>query len=116
MSVPTRIDDELFRHAQAVSASQDRGAAQQINHWARLGAAVEATRVSHQELADVLAGRRSYDDVDDDYTQAAVRVAWEEDLEARREQLNLAEAFAAEGRRSWVVADDDGNPVEITAG
>lgn len=115
MSAPTRIDDELFDRAQVVSRSQNRSATQQINHWVRLGAALEGSRVRHRDVEDVLAGRRHYDDVEDVYTQAAVRVAWDEVMEARRRGLNLAETFAAEGRTSWISADDEGNPIEVLA-
>ncbi len=115
MSAPTRIDDELFDQAQVVSRTQNRSATQQINHWARLGAALETSHVRHRDVEDVLAGRRHYDDLEDDYTQAAVRVAWDEEMEVRRGELNLAEAFAAEGRTSWITADADGNPIEVLA-
>ena len=114
MSAPTRIDDDLFGQAQVASRTQDRSAAQQINHWARLGAALEASHISQREVDDVLAGRTRYDDLESAEAQAAVRVAWAEELDSRSRSLNLADAFATEGRRSWISADADGHPIEVT--
>lgn len=113
MSSPTRIDAELFARAQAASRNQDRSAAQQINHWVRLGAALEDAHISQRAVTDVLAGRRRYDELASPFDQAAVRVEWDERLDAERESLDLAAAFAAEGRRQWVDADQHGNPVEV---
>jgi hypothetical protein len=64
-------------------------------------------------VAEVLAGARSYDDLDA-RSQAAVRAEWDARIEARREALNLAERFAAEGR-SWVEAGPDGTTVRRSA-
>lgn len=114
MTAPTRIDDDLFAAAKAAGATQDRSAAQQINHWARLGAAIEDSRVAHRDLVAVLAGEKSYDDVDD-FTQAAVRVAWEGQIEQRIAALDLEAVFRAEGRDSWVSADEDGTPLLVRA-
>jgi hypothetical protein len=62
-----------------------------------------------REIAEILAGARSYDDVDPK-TQAMIRREWEARIEARRASLNLSERFAAEGR-TWVEADPDRGPV-----
>ena len=38
-----RVGAELFRLAQQQGALMSRSAAQQVEHWARIGAALEAT-------------------------------------------------------------------------
>lgn len=113
MSSPIRIDPDLFARAQAASRDQDRSAAQQINHWLRLGAELDDAHISQRAVADVLARRRPYDELANPFDQAAVRVEWDERLHAERESLDLAAAFAAEGRRRWVHADEHGNPIEV---
>jgi hypothetical protein len=43
VSVPTRIDEDLFAAAREAAARNSRSAAKQINHWARLGRELEAS-------------------------------------------------------------------------
>lgn len=89
----------------------DRSAAQQIAHWARIGRELEASRtLSVSAIHDVLAGRRGYDTLGAE-DQAVVRAAWTERLDALAGGINLAERFAARGRRSWVDLADDGTLV-----
>lgn len=64
-------------------------------------------------IAEVLAGSRSYDDLDPD-SQRAVRAEWDAKIEARRAALNLAERFTAEGR-SWVEASQEGTTADHPA-
>lgn len=110
----TRIDDELYASAKLVGPVMSRSTAQQIAHWARIGRELEAAGgVSQRDVAEVLAGGRRYDDLDD-REQAIVRAEWAEGIEARIEVLDLAETFAAQGR-SWVELDDDGAVVRRDA-
>lgn len=105
---PTRIDDEVFATAQMVGEVAGRSASQQVAHWARIGREIEASAsLSTRDILGVLAGRRNYDTLTVE-EQAVVRAEWAERIDARREALNLATVFAAEGR-SYVEADDDGN-------
>lgn len=107
MSAPTRIDDDLFDAAQRTAHLQSRSAAQQVNHWARVGRALEAARgVSHRRITDVLAGARHYDDLSDE-EQAVVRAEWAERTQATISDLNLAAEFTTEGR-SYVELDATG--------
>ncbi len=107
---PARIDDDVYAAAKLVGALMSRSASQQVAHWAWIGRELEAAdSVSHAHIAEVLSGARSYDGLSDE-EQAAVRAEWSERLTVRRERLNLASVFAAEGR-SWVELDDDGNVV-----
>jgi hypothetical protein len=88
-----------------------RSASQQIAHWARIGREIQASAsISHREIADILAGRASYDGLDPK-EQAVVRAEWAERMAVYREELDLPERFAAEGR-TWVELDDDGRIIE----
>lgn len=108
---PARIDDELYASAKMVGEVQSRSASQQVVHWARIGRELEASAsISSKDIAEVLVGARSYDSLDAK-EQALVRAEWAAQMDARREALNLAAQFAAEGR-TWVELDDDGNVVE----
>lgn len=104
---PTRIDDELYASAKIVGPLMSRSAAQQIAHWARIGRELEsAGSVSHRDIADVLAARRDYDQLTSQ-EQAVVRAEWAERMDARREALDLAREFSAQGRTYAELDDDD---------
>lgn len=51
-----RVGAELFSLAQQHGALMSRSAAQQIEHWARIGAALEATGLSVNDVARLLRG------------------------------------------------------------
>jgi len=106
-SMPTRIDGDLFDAAKRAGQVNSRSAAQQLDHWARIGRELEASpAVTHDAIERVLAGQVSYDAVDD-RTQAVVRAAWDEELAARIAGLDLTEDLRAAGR-PWAEAGDDG--------
>jgi hypothetical protein len=105
---PARIDDDLYASAKLAGEVGSRSASQQVVHWARIGREIEASAsISHKEIAEVLAGSRSYDSLSAK-EQAVVRAEWEARMEAVRESMNLAEQFAADDR-SWVELDDGGH-------
>src|SRR5436190_2613696 len=109
-TMPLRVGDDLLASAKLAAEASGRSAAQQIGYWAKLGREIERSQsVSVREIAEVLSGARSYDDLDPK-AQAGVRAEWDARIEARRAALNLAEVFAAEGR-SWVEAGPDGSTV-----
>jgi hypothetical protein len=109
-SAPTRIDADLFAAAKAAGELLSRSAAQQINHWARLGRELEASAgVSARDVAAVLAGRASYDDLAA-REQAVVRAEWDERMTALRDALDLQIEFVAAGD-TWTEADADGRTV-----
>lgn len=113
-TMPLRVGDDLLASAKLAADATGRSAAQQIGYWAKLGRELERSgSVSVRAVTEVLAGARSYDDLDAK-SQAAVRAEWDARIEARREALNLAEAFAAEGR-SWVEAGPGGITVRHPA-
>lgn len=110
-SAPTRIDEDLFAAAKSAGEVLSRSAAQQINHWARIGRELEASRaVSARDVAAVLAGRASYDDLAT-REQAIVRAEWDERMAALRTDLDLEDEFTAAGD-TWVEADAQGRTVE----
>lgn len=54
----TRFDAALFEDAAAEGRRQSRSAAQQLDHWARIGRAVSsATSASRHRVEEALAGR-----------------------------------------------------------
>lgn len=109
-TIPTRIDDDLFAAAKAVGAVVSRSAAQQINHWARIGRQLEASaHISQPDITRVLSGEISYDAVNA-HAQAAVRAEWEERMTALREGLDFTAELNATGG-TWAEADPKGRPV-----
>lgn len=110
-TMPTRIDQELFDAAKAEGELHSRSAAQQLHHWARVGRELErSSAVTHGDIARVLAGEMSYDDLKDDKAQAIVRAEWRARLAERLASLNLEPELRKTGR-PWVVGDENGNVV-----
>jgi ParD-like antitoxin of type II bacterial toxin-antitoxin system len=108
---PARIEDDLYASAKLAGDALSRSASQQIAHWARIGREIQASAsISHREIADVLAGRDSYDGLNPK-EQAVVRAEWAERMNVYREELDLTERFVAEGR-TWVELEDAGRVVE----
>lgn len=113
-SAPTRIDDDVTNAAKVAAELFSRSTAQQVNHWARIGRELEtSSSISSRDIAEVLAGRASYDELSA-REQAVVRAEWAERMTALREGLDLATEFAAAGQ-SWTEADVDGAPVKRSA-
>src|SRR4051794_21564403 len=109
-TMPTRIDQTLFEAAKAAGELHSRSAAQQLDHWARVGRELEASpAVTHDAIARVLAGQASYDTLGDQ-GQAFVRVAWNDQIAERTAALDLTDRLHAAGQ-PWVEADADGNVV-----
>jgi len=108
---PARIDDDLYASARLAGEVQSRSTSQQVVHWARIGREIEASAaISQKEIAEVLAGSRSYDGLNA-REQALVRAEWSVRMDELRAALNFAQEFAAEGTR-WVELDDGGAVVE----
>lgn len=108
--MPTRVDGDLYDAAKAVGAAASRSAAQQINHWVRIGRELEASPgTSPRDIQRVLAGQASYDDLGD-RGQALVRASWDEQMAERLAGLDLAAEFTEAGR-PWTDADGQGGVV-----
>lgn len=113
-SAPTRIDEDVTSAAKVAAELFSRSTAQQVNHWARIGRELESSAsISQRDIAEVLAGRASYDELSA-REQAVVRAEWSERMTALRENLDLAAEFTAAGE-SWTEADADGGPVKRSA-
>lgn len=109
-TMPTRIDQVLFEAAKSAGELHSRSAAQQLDHWARVGRELEASpAVTHDEIARVLTGQESYDALTD-RAQAVVRASWNEQLTERTGALKLEDQLRATGQ-PWVEADADGTVV-----
>jgi hypothetical protein len=110
-STPTRIDEDLFAAAKSAGEVLSRSAAQQINHWARIGRELEASEaVSARDIARVLTGQSPYDDLGV-REQAIVRAEWDHRMAELRTGINLEDEFTAAGQ-TWAEADPQGNTVE----
>ena len=85
-----------------------RSVSEQVSHWARLGRELERSPgVSVARVHAVLAGERSYDDLNSS-EQAFVRSAWDEQIADRLANLDLAAHFEAQGH-SWAEIAADGS-------
>ena len=105
--MPTRVDGDLFDAAKSLGAVNSRSAAQQINHWARIGREFEASgRVSQRDIERVLVGDGSYDTLGE-REQAIVRASWDEQVAARISALDLEAEFTDAGD-TWSEADEAG--------
>jgi hypothetical protein len=109
-TIPTRVTIELFETAKVVGDMTSRSAAQQIEHWARIGREIElASTLAQRDIAAVLAGTLSYDTLDTE-EQAVVRAEWARLMRERRESLDLRTDFLLRGETS-VDLDEDGRVV-----
>lgn len=105
-----RVDGNLFEAAKSTGAVHSRSAAQQINHWARIGRELETSgKVSQRDIEAVLAGDGSYDALAE-REQAVARATWDERIARGIAALDVAAEFAAVGE-SWSEADDGGQVV-----
>lgn len=112
-AMPTRIESDLFDAAKSAGAVMSRSAAQQINHWARIGRELETAQgISHRDIEAVLAGSSGYDSLSA-REQAVVRAEWDERIAATRDELNFEAEFIAAGE-TWVESDAEGRTVVRT--
>lgn len=63
MAQSIRISDELYSLAQATGKALQRPIAQQMEHWARLGAALEAAGISSTAAMELLGAKRTADEL-----------------------------------------------------
>lgn len=106
----TRVDTDVLEAAKAAGAVMSRSASQQLSHWARLGKQLEESNgLNPKAIARVLAGTARYDDLGE-FDQAAVRAAWDEQIEDTIAHLNYEKQFSDRGE-SWAEADAEGNLV-----
>nr|MBA2609984.1 hypothetical protein [Actinomycetota bacterium] len=114
MTQPVRIAPDLFESARRVGESQERSAAQQLSHWARIGREIENSSAMSVAARGRLADAATYDRLAP-AEQALVRAAWEDAMQARIGGLNLRADLLAEGRRYLVVGDAAGVAHQLPA-
>jgi hypothetical protein len=56
MAKSIRVSDRLYRLAEATSQQLHRSLAQQVEHWADLGRALEAAGLTTTQVLDILSG------------------------------------------------------------
>jgi len=109
-TIPTRVTIELFDTAKVVGDMTSRSAAQQIEHWARIGREIElASTLAQRDIAAVLSGSLQYDDLGTE-EQAVVRARWASLMKERRESLDLVRDFGLRSE-TYVDIDDEGRIV-----
>jgi hypothetical protein len=109
-TIPTRVTTELFDTAKVIGDMTSRSAAQQIEHWARIGREIElASTLAQRDIAAVLAGSMEYDSLATE-EQAVVRAKWARLMRERRESLDLERDFGLRDE-TYVDVDDEGNIV-----
>lgn len=105
--MPTRIDQDLFEAAKTAGQVHSRSAAQQLDHWARIGRQLESDPgVTVDQVARVLAGETGYDGLDS-RTQAVVRAVWDAQIDERAAALDFTDRLEAAGE-PWAEADAEG--------
>jgi ParD-like antitoxin of type II bacterial toxin-antitoxin system len=77
-----RVSAELYELAQSQGAVMSRSAAQQLEHWARLGAAVEQRGLTVGELFELLCGDQSARTLPEDQLWATKRAQQARDIAA----------------------------------
>jgi hypothetical protein len=63
MAQSIRISDDLYRLAHSTGKALQRPIAQQLEHWARLGAALEAAGISSTAAMQLLGARSAADEL-----------------------------------------------------
>jgi hypothetical protein len=100
MARAVKVSDELVSEAAAEARVMERSTAGQIEHWARIGRAIERSpNFSHRRVKECLSGRRAFQALQEE-EQAVVTA------ETRRALSNLPPdpEFAKELRKSGVAS------------
>lgn len=106
-TVPTRIDQALHDAARTAGEPHGRTAAEQLDHWARVGRELDAAdTVDRDAVARVLDGEVVYDDLPE-LEQAIVRATWDRRINDRADAMDLEAELRSAGR-PWAEANNDG--------
>lgn len=96
-SRPTRVPVDIYESAVVAARVNARTVAQQIEHWVRLGRALEMSpQVSYRDIASTLAGHTPYDSLSTP-EQAVARQEWAQQIAERTAELDFAEEFGIAG-------------------
>jgi hypothetical protein len=110
MAQSVRISDDLYAIAQNVSLALDRPIAQQMEYWARLGAALDAAGISTEMAMDLLGNGVKADHF---VAVALGQVATDADggltmlKERQRKDAEKVTAGLRSARSLWVVGKGD---------
>lgn len=111
-STPTRVSADVFDAATAVASEEHRSAAEQVNHWARLGMQLErSSTVAFRMVREVAAGRAQFSALagpDRQFAHALVDTAISDRVASSR----FGPAERREGKRT-VSIDEHGTLIEI---
>lgn len=108
---PTRIAPDLYAAAQQAALEESRSAAQQIDHWARVGQGQSLLeRASRRRMEAVLAGRLPMDALRPD-ERLAVNVELDARIVEKAQSTALGATSSARGVIT-VAVDDEGRLVE----
>ncbi len=112
-STPTRVTTDIFETAAAVAAQDHRSAAEQTNHWVRIGMQVERSgTLAHRKVREVAAGRAQFGELTDPDRQIAHALI-DAGMSERSASARFGRAARAEGKRT-VSLDGDGALIEIS--
>jgi len=105
MSRSLRVSNELFESATTAGALSTRSAAQQVEHWARLGRELEELGLSAMEASLLAAGRLEFEDAETMIRDKRARQSRDlEDLRAgRRSQASMLLFTPEEAKRTRVL-------------
>ena len=104
---PTRVDADLFEAAAAEGALQSRSAAQQINHWARMGRTIAVHGSAGKErIVQALAGTLPLHQLDEG-EQLVVNAELDADINARAAATQFGPVLAR-GGITTVALDEHG--------
>ena len=113
-SLPTRVAADVASTAKSVALLENRSAAEQISHWARIGMQVERSgSVANRRVLAVAAGQAQFSTLTNDE-----RVVAHAMVDARISELAAGQSFGAAARdegHSTVSLDEDGNLIRIDA-
>jgi hypothetical protein len=111
-STPTRISADIADAAAAVGATEHRSAAEQINHWARVGMEIERSNAfDHRRVLAVAAGQEQSSTLTPD-ERAVAHALINARIKARAADEHFGAAARARGETT-VSLDDEGRIVEI---
>lgn len=107
---PTRFAVDLLESAAVEGARASRSAKQQLDHWARLGRAVEMHRsAARRRVEAALAGALAMTELTQDEA-VVVNAEIDAGIQERSRAISFGQQLAAEGLTT-VALDDEGNLV-----
>lgn len=115
MSVAVKINDDIAAAARAEAGLMNRSMTEQLEHWARIGRALERLPgVSMAKVRTVLDAGRDFDDLNAD--ERAVALGALETLAFNPKGDRALQREKAAAGHAYTVLDDAGRVVEVRPG